>query len=51
LRGDAVEFGCGGGTFSIPAARRISSTPYTLDIDPLMVTASAVPIRQVGLDL
>jgi len=30
---DAVEFGCGHGTFTIPAAKVISGTLYTMDID------------------
>jgi SAM-dependent methyltransferase len=37
LRGDVVEFGCGYGSFTIPAAQRSSGTVYALDIDPLMV--------------
>lgn len=36
LSGDAVEFGCGYGTFTIPLARRIQGTVFALDIDPLM---------------
>ena len=35
--GDAVEFGCGYGTFTIPAAARMSGTLAALDIDPEMV--------------
>jgi SAM-dependent methyltransferase len=38
--GDLVEFGCGYGTFTIAAARRISGTVYALDIDPLLVRAT-----------
>ncbi|GMV95501.1 MAG: hypothetical protein AMXMBFR82_52790 [Candidatus Hydrogenedentota bacterium] len=34
---DAVDFGCGYGTFSIPAARRIQGTLYGFDIEPEMV--------------
>ena len=30
---DVVDFGCGYGTFTIPAARRISGTVTTCDID------------------
>ena len=30
---DAVEFGCGYGTFTIPAAKMISGTLYAVDID------------------
>jgi len=38
--GDVVEFGCGYGTFTIAAARRISNIVYTSDIDSSMVRAT-----------
>lgn len=34
---DIVEFGCGYGTFTIPAARLISGTVHALDIEPGMI--------------
>jgi SAM-dependent methyltransferase len=34
---NAVDFGCGYGTFSIPAAKLIRGTVYALDIDPEMI--------------
>ncbi len=34
-----VDFGCGYGTFAIPAARRIPGSVYALDIEPEMVAA------------
>lgn len=34
---DVVEFGCGYGTFTIPAARIIRGTIYALDINPDLV--------------
>ena len=40
LPGDAVEFGCGYGTFTVAAARRVSGVVYASDIDPLMVSAT-----------
>jgi len=49
LAGDVVEFGCGYGTFAIPAARRTSGTMFALDIDPLMVAATAVRAAGEGL--
>jgi len=49
VRGDAVEFGCGYGTFTIAAAQRTSGTVYALDIDPLMVAATAARVSQAGL--
>jgi SAM-dependent methyltransferase len=36
----AVDFGCGYGTFSIPAARRIRGRVHALDIDPEMIAAT-----------
>lgn len=47
--GDAIEFGCGYGTFTIPLARRIQHTVFALDIDPLMVAATAARTLQFGL--
>jgi len=49
LTGDVVEFGCGYGTFTIPAAQRTSGTVHALDIDPLMVAATAARASQAGL--
>jgi SAM-dependent methyltransferase len=49
LRGDAVEFGCGYGTFTIPAAQRVLGTVHALDIDPLMVAATAARAAQAGV--
>ncbi len=34
---DAVDFGCGYGTFAIPTARRIQGTLHGFDIEPEMV--------------
>jgi SAM-dependent methyltransferase len=49
LAGDAIEFGCGYGTFTIVAARRILGTLYALDIDPLMVRQTAARASRLGL--
>jgi SAM-dependent methyltransferase len=49
VAGDAVEFGCGYGTFTIPAARRIRGTLFALDIDPLMLATTAARAFQIGL--
>ena len=38
--GNVVDFGCGYGTFTIPAAKITSGTVYALDIDPAMVAAT-----------
>lgn len=37
---DAADFGCGYGTFSIPAAKRIQGTLHGFDIDPVMIKTS-----------
>lgn len=37
---DAVDFGCGYGTFAIPAARRIRGTLHGFDIEPGMIEAT-----------
>ena len=37
---DLVEFGCGYGTFTVPAARRIRGVCHGLDIDPAMIEAT-----------
>jgi SAM-dependent methyltransferase len=48
LRGDAVEFGCGYGTFTVDLAGRVSGTVYALDVDPDMVNATATRVQQAG---
>ena len=49
LTGEVVEFGCGYGTFTIPAAQRTTGTVHALDIDPLMVAATVARTSQAGL--
>jgi SAM-dependent methyltransferase len=49
VRGDAVEFGCGYGTFTIPLARRTRGRVFALDIDPLMLAATAARTLPAGL--
>ena len=46
LAGDIVEFGCGYGTFTVPAARHTSGVVTALDIDPEMVAV----VRQKARD-
>lgn len=38
-RGDVIEFGCGYGSFTMPAARRTRGLVTALDIEPAMITA------------
>lgn len=47
--GDVIEFGCGYGLFTIPAARRVTGTVHALDIDPQMVVATAARAAEAGL--
>ena len=49
VSGDAVEFGCGYGTFTIAVAQRVMGTLFALDIDPFMVAATAA--RALSADL
>lgn len=47
--GDVVEFGCGYGTFTIPAARVVSGTVYAIDIEQEMVQATQARAASEGL--
>lgn len=47
--GDAVDFGCGYGTFALPAAARIRGTLHAFDIDPGMVDATSGEAKRLGL--
>ena len=40
--GDVVEFGCGYGTFTIPAARIVSGVVHALDVEPAMIETTRV---------
>lgn len=46
---DVVEFGCGYGTFTIPAARIVNGTVFALDIEPEMIAATKEKARAAGL--
>jgi SAM-dependent methyltransferase len=46
---DIVEFGCGYGTFTIPAARLISGAVHALDIEPEMVELVREKCRGEGI--
>jgi SAM-dependent methyltransferase len=49
VSGDAIEFGCGFGTFAIVAAPRTMGTFFALDIDPLMVEATEARALQADV--
>lgn len=46
---DAVEFGCGYGTFTIPAARVVKGTVYAIDMEADMIRATAQEAEKAGL--
>lgn len=47
--GDVVDFGCGYGTFTIPAARIMAGTVHALDIEPEMIQATEAKAQEAGL--
>jgi SAM-dependent methyltransferase len=47
--GDVADFGCGYGTFSIPAAHLTQGTVYAFDIDPEMIAATGAKARRLSL--
>lgn len=47
--GDVIEFGCGYGTFTIPACRQIQGQVIALDIDPEMAALTAGKAEEAGL--
>jgi SAM-dependent methyltransferase len=49
ISGDVVEFGCGYGTFTIPAARRCTGHVYALDIEAGMVAHVAAKTDDLRL--
>ncbi len=47
---DAVEFGCGYGTFAVPVAQRIQGVLYALDLEPEMLAATRQVAAAQGVD-
>lgn len=47
--GDVVDFGCGYGTFTMPAARIVRGTVHALDIEADMVEATRRKAEEAGL--
>lgn len=47
--GDLLEFGCGYGTFTLPAARRIRGTLHSLEIDPEMLATTRAKAEALGI--
>ncbi len=47
--GDAADFGCGYGTFSIPAARIVRGTAHAFDIEADMIATTARKAETAGL--
>lgn len=46
---DAVEFGCGYGTFTIPVAQRIRGLVHAMDIEPEMIAATETKAKAANL--
>lgn len=46
---DVIEFGCGYGLFTVPAAKVVTGTVYSLDIEPEMVAATAELVARSGV--
>lgn len=46
--GDVAEFGCGYGTFTIPAAKIIKGTIFAIDIDPEMISITKNKMKEAG---
>ena len=49
MPGDAVEFGCGYGTFTIATAGLITGRVFALDIEPTMIAESVRKSAEAGL--
>ena len=47
---DVADFGCGYGTFTIPAAKLVSGKVYAIDIDPKMMTVVKDKIRNNAIN-
>lgn len=47
--GNVVEFGCGYGTFTIPAAKLVDGIVYALDIEPEMIAATEARALREGV--
>ena len=48
-RRNVVEFGCGYGTFTLPAARRIGGKVFAMDLDQPMLDATRINADAAGL--
>jgi len=46
---NAAEFGCGYGTFTIPAAKAIKGEIFALDIEPDMIEITQIRAKEEGL--
>ena len=47
--GSVLEFGCGYGTFTVPAAQTVQGAVYALDIDPEMLAATGAKTEAAKL--
>ncbi len=49
VQGDVIEFGCGYGSFTMPAARRTSGLVTALDMEPEMIAVVRGKAAELGL--
>lgn len=49
IQGDVIEFGCGYGSFTVPAARRTRGLVAALDIEPGMIAVVREKAASLGL--
>jgi ubiquinone/menaquinone biosynthesis C-methylase UbiE len=47
--GDVLEFGCGYGTFTVPAASLVAGQIFALDIEAAMIAATEKKVREANL--
>lgn len=47
---DVLEFGCGYGTFTIPAAQLVRGRVYAMDIEPEMLAITGTKAKAVGAE-
>ena len=50
ILGDLIEFGCGYGTFTLPAAKRVHGIVTATDIDPEMINFTASKSLEMGIE-
>jgi SAM-dependent methyltransferase len=47
---NAIEVGCGYGTFTVPVAQRIRGTLHSFDIEPAMIAQTRARLREANIE-